>query len=296
MRPRPVIGAGVRRHDLRLVRFLGWLVLLNAAPALGSLLLFSHDTERGFAWTLKPLESVRLLTGLYVTAVTIGVLALRAKSATSDRSIAVLATTFAVGATTVSLLHANLLLAHPWWHATQWFGVYGILIPLGIVAIVRLGGNGGGPDYAHRVGPDEGAAHATLGDVRVFVILAGVLCAALAAPLTLAPGSAFVRNQWPWTVPPLSARMAGVWAASLAVALGWTAAHPDRWFRQAAFGLVAVLGVTLLVAPSLGEGTRSFGDVVGSCPVYVAIACGLVVSGLGGVIGSRTTREPSSRR
>lgn len=287
MRSRPSIGLGDRSDDPRLVRFLGWLVLLNAAPALGSLLLFAHDTERGFAWTLKPLESVRLLTGLYLTAVTIGVLALRAKSATSGRSIAVLVTTFAVGATTVSLLHAKLLLAHPWWHAMQWFGVYGILIPLGIVAIVRPGRDGGGPDSARRFGPDEGAAEAPAGDVRLFAVVAGVLCAALAVPLALAPGSAFVRDRWPWAAPPLSARMAGVWAASLSVALGWTAAHPDRWFRQAAFGLVAVLGATLLVAPLLGAGSGSLGGQARDFPIYAAMASGLLVIGVAGVVRSR---------
>lgn len=263
---------------MRIVWILGGLVVLNAFPALVSLLLFPRDTDRGFAWTLAPLESVRLMTGVYVTALSVAVLAIRARTPRAVRTFLLLATVFSLGATTVSLLHVNLLLAHPWWHPVHWFGVYGLLLPVGTFAIVRLAG----ADAA--LGAPAGEIGLGIRGIAIAVVALGFV---LGAVLLVAPRSQLIGSIWPWAVPPLTARMAGVWIESIVVAIVWTLAHPDRRVMGGLFVLVAVFGATLVLAPLFGDSRRSIGSLAGGSPVYAGLAVAFLALGIAGALRAR---------
>jgi hypothetical protein len=149
-----------------------------------------------------------------------------------------------------------------------WTGVY-VLIPLVMLAVLvsQQRARGTDPPPRHPVPPVLRTALAVQSAVLLVV---GV--ALFAVPSTAA-------QLWPWTLTPLTARVAAAWLIAFGVATGLAVAGDLERLRTAAVAYT-VFGVLVLVAVARYLGTVAWGRP--AAWVFVLLAVAVTVTGAAG--------------
>jgi len=257
------VAAWWRRGVPPAVKVVYLLLLANGLPALVLLTFKPGSTDELFVWTVQPEASAHLLAAMYANALLLAALGIVQPGWAQARVTLVLIALFSLLATTVTFVHLDPFLAHPWYHLGYWLSMYLILCVLAPVTFVV---------YERREGGHL-AVEVPLGGVQR--VIAGATAAGLAgvgAALLAAPGQ--VADAWPWTLTPLVGRLVGVWLVSLGAAHAWALWDGDARRTKALFSAdlptAALLALVPLAHPSAVDGPLL---------LYVAVAAVLAASG-----------------
>lgn len=192
----------------------GVLVLISGVQ----LFIFSEQTDRWFAWTIKPPLTAAFLGGAYWSSMFLEFLAAREAFWAHARVATSAVLTFTILTLGVSLLHLDrfhfgsqdlVTLIATW----AWFAVYAVVPPLlAALLLVQQRAPGADPPLAAPLPawlwPIIGLQAAALFTVGMMMLVAPQFSMAL----------------WPWQLTPLTARAIGAWLVGLSVA----AAHVLR--------------------------------------------------------------------
>jgi hypothetical protein len=247
------------------------LVIFGGLTLLAFVALFvlAEQTERSFAWTIKPPATAAFLGAAYAARCVLVVLALRKGTWVALHIPFLTILVFTIATLGASLLHLDRLhFSSPVpiarYAAYFWMGVY-VLIPLAMVAVLIV------QERRPIPAPPRVAMPAAL---AATVLVQGILLLAVGSALFGVP--ALATSLWPWPLTPLTARVIAAWllAFGLCAILAWRSRDLGRLDVAAwAYGLLAVLEVVVIL--------RYPGTVRWSTPaiwVYLALAASIVVT------------------
>jgi hypothetical protein len=275
---RSVVGetstAGVRRQldGLRAFYALAVLLVLSVGVFLFAL---STDTDRLFAWTIKPPLTAAFLGANYWAAFFLAALSARERVWANARLTYVVSVVFVTLTMIATLLHLDKFKfdnGNGWLWTIVYVGVPPLLLVL-IVLQLRL--PGGDPP---RRQPLE---RWVLSVVRVQLAVA----VAVGVSLFAAPSTA--DDLWPWPLTPLTSRVVAAWI--LALAAGFAATLYERDWRRIRVAVPTFFAIPVLQGIALARFTDTVDWSSWSLWIYVAYLATLLV--LGGV-GLLRLREP----
>jgi hypothetical protein len=247
------------------------LVIFGGLTLLAFVVLFvlADETERDFAWTIKPPATAAFLGAAYAAGCVLVVLALRKGTWAGLRIPFLTILVFSIATLVATLLHLDrfhfsspILAAR--YAAYFWMGVY-VLVPVAMVAVLVL--------QERRPAPAP-APLAMRPALAATLLVQGMLLLAVGSALFGVP--AVASSLWPWPLTPLTARVVAAWllAFGLCAILAWRSRDLARLDVAAwAYGLLAVLELVVIL--------RFPGTVRWSTPatwVYLALATSILVT------------------
>jgi hypothetical protein len=209
------------------------------------LFLWPAETERNFAWTIRPPVTAAFLGAGYWASFVVVLLARRERSWARARIGLYFALAFAWLTLAATLLHLDRFhLGEPFSPAARimtwtWLAVYSAVPVLQVVLLVRLARHPGGGPPRERPMPVW---------YRTFAVLCGVALGILGLAFMVAP-LAVAETVWPWALTPLTGRATGAWLVAWGVICAQIGLEADwRRVRPGLAGLVAfgVLGLVVL--------------------------------------------------
>ena len=266
-----------------------WLVVpFTLLAGLGALQLyvFPQDTDRFFAWTLKPQHSAMFMGAGFAAGVALTVLSFRRQAWAVTRTAAYAIFVFVVAMTIATFIHIDLMhldsdVGTAQLAAWGWTVVYTVIAPvLGILIYLQHRQPGVDPERTHPLPP--GLRWALAAEGGIMAVIGVVLFAAPAG----------VANWWPWPVTPFSGRALASWIISIGVAALWASFENDlHRLRPAAitFTLVNALWLIALV--------RGSGDILWERPsawIYLAFVVVALGTGAWGVALTRRSSESAA--
>ena len=231
-----VLGRGMRR----LFVLSCCLVAIMGAP----LFLWPTETERNFAWTIRPPITAAFMGAGYWGSFFVVLLALRERVWANARIGLPFAVAFAFLMLFATLAHLDRFhFGTAFSPAAQfmtwtWLAVY-VVVPLLQTALIIGLYRSPGADPPIQT-PMRPMYRAILGASGALLVLLGV--ALVVAPLAAA--GAF----WPWMLTPLTARAVGAWLVAWGVVTGQIALEGDRRRARPGYAGLAAFGVLALVA------------------------------------------------
>jgi hypothetical protein len=249
------------------------------------LFVFTGNTARYFAWTIRnPLGAAFLGAGYWASAV-FEVVAARQRIWANARIAVPTVIVFTVLTLVATLLHLGLFhLGGQFATSTRivtwaWIAIY-IVVPLLMVIIlaVQLRTPGGDPP---RSAPLPGWVYGLLAVQAVVLLGVGVA-------LFAAPGPA--ASWWPWKLTPLLAQATGAWLIGFGVAAAHQLAERDaRRLLPASFSTI-LLAVLQFIALARYPGRFEWSSTAGG--VYLALLVMMLVTG--GVALARARSHPDA--
>jgi hypothetical protein len=233
------------------------------------LFVFADQTERGFAWTIRPPATAAFLGAAYAAGFVLVVLAWRKGSWAALRIPFLTILVFAIATLVATLLHLDRLhFGSPEpvarFAAYFWMAVY-VLVPVAMVVMLVV------QERRPTPAPPPVVMRPAL---AVTLLVQGVLLLAVGSALFGVPAAA--TSMWPWPLTPLTARVVAAWllAFGLCAILAWRSRDLGRLDVAAwAYGLLAVLELVVIL--------RFTGTVRWSTPaiwVYLALAASIVAT------------------
>jgi hypothetical protein len=263
------------------------LVIFSGLTLLAFIVLFvlADETERYFAWTIKPPATAAFLGGAYAAGCALELLAFRRRTWAALRIPFVTILLFTVTTLVASVLHldrfhfgSEMPMARN--AAYLWLAIY-IVVPLAMIVVLVIQER----RPAERI--DRLALPAGL---RATLVIQGGVMFAVGAALFLVPDTAAAL--WPWMLTPLTARIVAAWLLAFGVGVILAAAEGDlarldiaAW----AYGLLAVLELVVII--------RFPATVRWSTPaiwVYLALAATILVTSAYALLRLRG-RSPRAR-
>ena len=249
------------------------------------LFVFADQTERAFAWTIRPPATAAFLGAAYAAGFVLVVLALRKGSWAALRIPFLTILVFAIATLVATLLHLDRLhFSSPVpvarFAAYFWMAIY-VLVPVAMVVMLVV------QERRPTPAPPPVVMRSAL---AVTLLVQGVLLLAVGSALFGVPAAA--TSMWPWPLTPLTARVVAAWllAFGLCAILAWRSRDLGRLDVAAwAYGLLAVLELVVIV--------RFTGTVRWSTPaiwVYLALAAWIVATSAYALL--RLHRLPSRER
>ena len=201
------------------VKFVLFVLLANALPAITILMTLPARTETMFVWTVTPVINARLMGVMYANALILVGIGFFQPNWARVRIIMLLITLFSILATVLTFVYLKPFLAHPWYHLTYWLSMYLVLFFAAPYVLVTQERKQGG-----RL-PVQIPLNAPTRLVAGIFLLASLLC-----------GAAFlfqidtVNQFWPWKLPPLVGGLIGVLFTTHLASYAWALWDGD-WLR-----------------------------------------------------------------
>jgi hypothetical protein len=269
-------ASAVRPQSDGLRRFY-WLAVVLVTSVGFFLFVLSGDTERLFAWTIKPPLTAAFLGANYWAAFFLAFLSARERVWANARityAVSIVFITLTMVATLLHLDKFNFDNANGWLWTVVYVGVPPLLVYL-IVRQLRL--PGGDPPRSHPI--ERALAPLILVQLAVALIV-GVA-------LFVAPSAA--DDLWPWTLTPLTSRAVGAWLLALAAGLASTLYERD-WRRiRVAVPTFAAMPVFQAIALARYSDTVDWSSA--SLWWYLAYLASLLALGVFGLVRVAATRE-----
>jgi hypothetical protein len=247
------------------------LVIFSGLTLLAFVVLFvlAGQTERYFAWTIKPPATAAFLGAAYAAGCALELLAFRRRTWAALRIPFVTILVFTVITLVASVLHldrfhfgSDVQMARN--AAYVWLAIY-IVVPLAMIVVLVI----------QERRPAERIDRLALpGGLRATLVIQGGVMVAVGAALFLVPGTAAAL--WPWMLTPLTARTVAAWLLAFGVGVILAAAEGDLGrldIAAWAYGLLAVLELVVII--------RFPGTVRWSAPaiwVYLAMAASILAT------------------
>ena len=224
----------------------GGLTLL----AFVALFVAAEQTERVFAWTIKPPATAAFLGAAYAAGCALELLALRKGTWAALRLpfLTILVFTIvdpggdAAASGPLPLRAPPIPLAR--FAAWFWLVIY-VVVPLAMVVVLVV-------QERRPAAPPERVPLPTV--LRVTMLVQGAVMLGVGVALFVRPGLAAVL--WPWPLTPLTARMVAAWLLGFGLAVGLAGLEADLArldVAAVAYGLLAVLELVVL-RPLPGDG------------------------------------------
>lgn len=223
-----------------------WMVVpFTLLAGLGALQLyiFPQDTDRFFAWTLKPQHSAMFMGAGFAAGVVLTVLSFRRQPWAITRTAAYTIFVYVTGMTIATFLHLDLMhldsdIGTARVAAWVWTVVYTVIVPvLGILIYLQN----------KQPGADPVRSHPLPGNLRAALAAEGGLMVVVGLVLFIAPAT--VAGWWPWPVTPFSGRALASWIIAIGVAALWASFEHDlRRLRPAAITFTLVSALWLIGA------------------------------------------------
>lgn len=269
-------AAVTRRQIEGLLRFYRLAVVLVSSVGV-FLFVLSDDTQRLFAWTIKPPLTAAFLGANYWAAFFLAVLTARERVWANARLTFAVSMVFITGTMIGTLLHLdkfNFDNANGW----LWTIVYVGIPPLLLVLIVlQLRREGGDPP---RRNPVERWLYP-------FIVVQLAVALGVGASLFLAPSTA--DTLWPWTLTPLTSRVVGAWLLALAAGLATVLYERDWWRIRNA--IPTFFAMPVLQAVALGRYSSTVDWTSLGLWLYLAYLATLVVLGGYGLLRIAASQE-----
>lgn len=247
------------------------------------LFVLTEQTDRFFAWTIKPPLTAAFLGAAYWASCAMELLAARRRVWAHARIAVPAVLIFTTLTLVVTLVHLDrfhlgaadpITLGATW----AWLVVYAVVPPLmGLLLLLQLRVPGADP-------PRQSALSAW---VRLALVVHALIMIPLGLALLLAPQA--TAPIWPWALTPLTARAIGAWS----LALGIAAAHA-AWENDWARVQVATMSYTVFALFELIALARYPGDVAWDRPqawVFLLFLVSVLVVGVYG--WWRSSRVPA---
>jgi hypothetical protein len=251
------------------VKFVFFVLLANAVPAITILMTLPTRTEDLFVWTVTPVINARLMGVMYANALLLVGIGFFQPNWARVRIIMVVVTLFSVLATVLTFFYLKPFLAHPWFHLTYWLGMYLILFFAAPYVLVTQEKKRGG-----RL------------PIQIPLSTATRLVAGILMLVSLACGLAFlfqietVNQVWPWKLPPLVGGLIGVLFTTHAAAYAWALWDGD-WLRiRPMFWQAPPTGLLFVLLPLLHAADLR-PDMGAALTLYYALAGVAVLLSLG---------------
>jgi hypothetical protein len=201
------------------VKFVFFVLLANAVPAITILMTLPTYTETLFVWTVKPVINARLMGVMYANALILVGIGFFRKSWADVRIVMVVITLFSILATLLTFVYLKPFLAHPWFHLAYWLSMYLVLFfAAPFVLITQERKNGG-----------RLPAQIPL-NIPTRLVIVVLMLIALVCGLALLFQIDLVNQIWPWTLPPLVGGLIGVLFITHTAAYAWALWDGD-WLR-----------------------------------------------------------------
>jgi hypothetical protein len=248
------------------------------------LFLWPTETERNFAWTIRPPVTAAFMGAAYWASFVVVFLALREKTWARARIGLWFAFAFAWLTMIATFLHLDRFhLGEQFAPAARimtwtWLGVY-VGVPLAQLALV-IGlwrARGANPPIEQ---PIPGWYRAVSGAI-------GLLPLAIGSAVFVAPAPV-AATLWPWPLTPLTGRTVGAWLVAWGVVAGQIALEADwRRVRPGLAGLATFAVLELVVLARFRDGLEW---ASGRPAAFVVGAAALLVVALGGFALGRAAR------
>jgi hypothetical protein len=223
-----------------------WLLYIASALVLSAgidLFLFSEQTDRFFAWTVKPSLTAAFLGAAYLASFVIEFMSARNKIWVRARVAVPSVLTFTTLTLIATLLHIDRFHLGSNYDAFQqivtwlWIAIYaGVPLVMAVLLVFQVRTPGGDP-------PRELPFEAW---VRVVLAVQGVTMLAIGIGLFVAP--AVFSSVWPWQLTPLTSQAVGAWLIGLGIATLQANWENDQNRVQVATVSYATIGVLQLIA------------------------------------------------
>ena len=225
------------------VKFVFFVLLANALPAISILMLLPGQTENLFVWTIKPIINARLMGVMYANAMILIFIGIFQTSWLRVRIVVLLITVFSFLATVLTFVYLKPFLAHPWFHLAFWLTMYFLLFFGAPYVFVTQEKKSGG-----RLPAEVPLTNLTK-LVSVIFLLITLVCG-----LGLLFKVDTVNQVWPWKLPPLVGGLIGVLFSSQAAAYTWALWDGD-WLRiRPIFWQAPITGLLFIFLPLLHSG------------------------------------------
>jgi hypothetical protein len=251
-----------------------------------ALFIGAEQTDRVFAWTIKPPTTAAFLGAAYAGGCALELLAVRRGTWAAVRIPFLAILVFTTTTLVVTLLHLDRFhfgspvpLAR--FAAWFWLAIY-VVVPVAMVVVLVL------EERRRQVAPDRVPLPVGL---RVALLAQGAVMLAVGVPLLIRPELSAAL--WPWTLTPLTARMIAAWLLGFGVAVLLAGREGDLArldIAAPAYGLLAVL--ELVVLARYPETVRWDSPAAW---VYVAVAVSILVSSAYGLSRLRRIRAAEPR-
>lgn len=225
------------------VKFVFFVLLANALPAISILMMLPGHTEKLFVWTIKPVINARLMGVMYANALILLVIGVFQTSWPRVRIIVMDIMVFSFLATVLTFVYLKPFLAHPWFHLTFWLTMYFLLFF-------------GAPYVFFTQEKKKGGRL----PVKLPLTVTTRILAFVYAVITLICGLGLlfrvdvVNQVWPWKLPPLVGGLIGVLFSAQAAAYAWLLWDGD-WLRsRPMFWQAPITGVLFILLPLLHPG------------------------------------------
>jgi len=265
-------GAGVRPH-LRGLRRFYWLAVVLVSSVGVFLFLLSGDTDRLFAWTIKPSLTAAFLGANYWAAIPLAVLSAREAVWANARLTYAVSLVFITLTMVATLLHLDKFQfdnVNGWLWTIVYVGIPPLLVVL-IALQLRLPSG----DPPRRRPIERWLLPIVFAQLLVVVTIG--------TALFVAPSSA--DSLWPWTLTPLTSRTVGAWLLALAAGLAATLYERD-WLRiRVAVPTFTAMPVLQAVALARYSDTVDWSSL--SLWLYLVYLAGLFALGCYGLLRSR---------
>jgi hypothetical protein len=259
------------------VKFVFFVLLANALPAIIILMSIPHRTEDFFVWTIMPVINARLIGVMYANALILIGIGVFQTSWARVRIIMVVITLFSIFATVLTFFYLKPFLAHPWFHLTYWLIMYLVLFFVAPYVFVTQERKTGG-----RL-PIQIPLN-----IAARLLLGAYLLISLVCSLGLLFKVETVNQIWPWKLAPLVGGLIGVLFTTHTAAYAWALWDGD-WLRvRPMFWQAPLTGLLFILLPLLHAGDLRL-DAGNALVLYYALAGFFVLSSLGIIISYRGT-------
>jgi len=266
-------------NDLpREVKFVFFVLLANAVPAIIILMTLPTMTEDLFVWTVTPVINARLMGVMYANALILVGIGFFQPNWARVRIVMVVVMLFSILATVLTFFYLKPFLAHPWFHLTYWLGMYLVLFFAAPYVLVTQERKQGG-----RL------------PIKIPLSISARLVAGVLMLVSLVCGLGLifqvdtVNQVWPWKLPPLVGGLIGVLFVTHAAAYAWALWDGD-WLRiRPMFWQAPPTGLLFILLPLLHSADLRPDAEVGLALYYVL--AGLVALPSLGIILSYRAAE-----
>lgn len=254
------------------------LIPFLVLAGLGALQLYilPDQTDRFFAWTLRPAPSATFMGAGFAAGLVLTWLSYRRQPWAVTRIATISILVFVLAMLVATLLHLDRMhldseVASARFAAWLWIVVYVLVGPLLLYVLFR---------QRRALGADPVRTRPLPGWLATSLTIEGLVLLFVGAALFLAPTA--MNEVWPWEITPLAARALGAWILAIAVAALQARVENDLVRARPAAATFAVLAVLLLLA-IIRHSSDFRWDAAGAY-VYVVV---VVVSGVLGATAWR---------